>query len=130
MMRGTRRKVTTRWRRFKHSAPGHRFQERYYRARKQRESGQAPGWARPFNLFGGLVLVVAGFAFLPTPGPSYIIIVLGLWMMAGQWLPLARFFDWAEPRLRKLWKLTPLWVKVLVGLALVGGLAYLILGLR
>jgi hypothetical protein len=77
-----------------------------------------------------LVLVVAGFVFLPTPGPSYIIIVLGLWMMSGQWLPLARFFDWAEPRLRKLWKLTPLWVEVLVGLALVGGLAYLILGLR
>ncbi len=119
----------TRWRRFKHSAPGHRFQERYHRARKRRESGQAPGWARPLNLFGGSVLVVAGFAFLPTPGPSYIIIVLGLWMMAGQWLALARFFDWAEPRLRKLWRLTPVWLKVLVGLALVGGLAYLVLGL-
>ena len=83
---------------------------------------------RPLNLFGGLVLVVAGFAFLPTPGPSYIIIVLGLWMMAGQWLPLARFFDWLEPRARKLWRSTPLWPKVLMGLALLGGLAYLIFG--
>src|ERR671921_2021677 len=117
-MRGTRRKVTTRWRRFKHSAPGRRFQERYYRARKQRESGQAPGWARPFNLFGGLVLVVAGFVFLPTPGPSYIIIVLGLWMMSGQWLPLARLFDRAEPPLRAWWGSLPGWAKALAVLAL------------
>jgi hypothetical protein len=40
--------------------------------------------------------------FLPTPGPSYIIIVVGLWMLAGEWLSLARLFDWTEPRLRKL----------------------------
>ena len=39
---------------------------------------------------------------MPTPGPSYIIIVLGLWMLAGEFLVLARFFDRAEVSLRKL----------------------------
>ena len=127
-MERARRKATTRWRLFKHDVPGRRFQERYERARRRREAGESPGWVRPLNLFGGLALVVAGFVFLPTPGPSYIIIVLGLWMASGQWLPLARFFDWAEPRSRRLWGLTPLWAKVAIGLALVGGLAYLLFG--
>jgi hypothetical protein len=39
---------------------------------------------------------------VPTPGPSYIIIVIGLWMLAGEFLPLARFFDRIEMRLREL----------------------------
>ena len=51
-------------------------------------------WVRHFNLVGGPVLIVVGFAFLPTPGPSYII-VIGMWMLAGEFLPLARFFHWA-----------------------------------
>ena len=37
---------------------------------------------------------------MPTPGPSYIII-LGLWMVAGEWLLMARLFDRVEVRLRK-----------------------------
>ena len=46
--------------------------------------------------------MAAGFAFVPTPGPSYIIIVIGLWMLAGEFLPLARFFDRLEVKLREL----------------------------
>jgi hypothetical protein len=41
-------------------------------------------------------------SFIPTPGPSYIIIVIGMWMLAGAFLPLARFFDRLELRLRRL----------------------------
>jgi hypothetical protein len=94
-----------------------------------RKNGEAPGWTRPANLFGGAALVVAGFAFLPTPGPSYIIIVLGLWMMSGQWLPLARLFDRAEPPLRAWWGSLPGWAKALAVLALaalIAALAYLV----
>ncbi len=90
------------WQRFKRFEPGHRFQTRYHRRRRRREQGQTSKYGRTFNLVGGLVLIVAGFAFLPTPGPSYIIIVLGLWMLAGEFLVLARFFDRAEVSLRKL----------------------------
>jgi hypothetical protein len=90
------------WQRFKRFEPGHRFQTRYHRRRRRREQGQTSKYGRTFNLVGGLVLIVAGFVFLPTPGPSYIIIVLGLWMLAGEFLVLARFFDRAEVSLRKL----------------------------
>ena len=76
---------------------------------------------RPLNLVGGPALIVAGLAFLPTPGPSYIIIVIGLWMLAGELLNLARFFDRAEVRLSRLggwikirWSRWPAAVKVLV----------------
>ena len=58
-------------------------------------------WVGHFNLVGGAVLIVAGFAFLPTPGPSYII-VIGMWMLPSEFLPLARFLDWARVRLRKV----------------------------
>jgi Putative transmembrane protein (PGPGW) len=88
------------WQRFKRFEPGHRFQTRYHRRR--REQGQTSKYGRIFNLVGGPVLLVAGFVFLPTPGPSYIIIVLGLWMLAGEFLVLARFFDRVEVSLRKL----------------------------
>ncbi len=90
------------YQRFKRFEPGHRFQTRYHRRRRRTEQGQTSKYGRIFNLAGGLVLIVAGFAFVPTPGPSYIIIVIGLWMLAGEFLPLARFFDRIEMRLREL----------------------------
>jgi hypothetical protein len=59
------------------------------------------------NLIGGVALIAAGFAFIPTPGPSNIIIVIGMWLLAGEFLLLARFFDRLEVRLRKLGR----WIK-------------------
>jgi len=91
-----------RWQLFKEIEPGHRFQTRYNNHRRRRERGETWEYGRIFNLVGGLTLIGAGFAFLPTPGPSYIIIVIGLWMLAGQLLPFARFFDRLEVRSREL----------------------------
>jgi Putative transmembrane protein (PGPGW) len=96
-----------RWRLFKEIEPGHRFQTRYNNHRQRRERGETSRYGRIFNLAGGSALIVAGFAFLPTPGPSYIIIVIGLWMLAGEFLPFARFFDRLEVRLRELGR----WIK-------------------
>ena len=83
------------------------------------------------SLIGGLVLIAAGFAFLPTPGPSFIIIVIGMWMLAGEFIPLARFFDRLDVRLRKMnrcikecWKSLPSSVKVLVALVCAAALGY------
>jgi hypothetical protein len=43
-----------------------------------------------------------GLAFLPTLGPSYIIIIsVGRWMLAGELLILARLFDQVEVDLRR-----------------------------
>jgi Putative transmembrane protein (PGPGW) len=130
-MWGMLRKAVGRWRLFKEIDPGHRFQSRYHSHRRRREQGEVSKWMRHFNLVGGLVFMVAGFAFLPTPGPSYIIIVIGLWMMAGELLILARFFDRVEVRLRRVggwlkgrWRRLPTAVKVLVVSVCVAGLGY------
>jgi hypothetical protein len=108
MMIERAKKGRHRWQLFKEIEPGHRFQTRYNNHRQRRERGETSRNGRLFNLVGGPALIVAGFAFLPTPGPSYIIIVIGLWMLAGELLPIARFFDRLEVRLRELGR----WIKV------------------
>jgi Putative transmembrane protein (PGPGW) len=120
-----------RWQLFREIEPGHRFQTRYNNHRQRRERGETSSYGKIFNLAGGPALIVAGFAFLPTPGPSYIIIVIGSWMLAGEFLPLARFFDRLDVRLRKLglwikdlWVGSPAVVKVLVVLIFVAALGY------
>jgi hypothetical protein len=117
-------KAIGRWRLFKEIEPGHRFQARYHNHRRRREQGQTSKSVRLFNLVGGPALIVAGFLFVPTPGPSYIIIVIGMWMLAGEFLPLARAFDRLDVRLRKVgrwmkerWNTLPTSIKVSVALA-------------
>ena len=100
-MWGVFRKAIGRWRLFKEIEPGHRFQARYHSHRSRREQGQKSKWVRLFNLAGGPVLIVAGFAFLLTPGPSYIIIVLGMWMLSGEFLPLARYVRLGRSKARE-----------------------------
>ena len=114
------------WQRFRKLEPGHRFQTRYHLHQRRRKQGQESKYGRIFNLLGGLVLIIAGFVFLPTPGPSYIIIVLGLWMLAGEFLVLARFFDRGEASLRRLgrrvkafWAGSPAVVQVSIVVAIV-----------
>lgn len=89
--------------------PGHRFQARYSNHRKRREQGEASRCGRLLNLLGGPALIVAGLAFLPTPGLSCIIIVVGLWMLAGEPLILAHLFDRVEVSLRRAGR----WIKSL-----------------
>ena len=81
------RKMLGKWRLFWCLDLGHRFQSRYNSHRQRRERGETWKYGRIFNLVGGLALIVAGFAFLPTPAPSYIILVIGSWMLAGEFLP-------------------------------------------
>src|SRR3712207_6800462 len=95
-------KAPHRWRLLWTLDAGHRFQTRYQTCRFRRECGEAYRYGRAVNLSAGPLLVVAGFLFLPTPGPSFIIIVIGLWMVAGELLVMARLFDRMEVRLRKV----------------------------
>src|SRR5918997_1538954 len=130
-----------RWQLFREIEPGHRFQTHYNDHRQRRERGETSRYGRIFNLAAGPALVVAGLAFIPTPGPSYIIIVIGMWMLAGEFLLLARFFDRLEVRLRRLgrwikerWVGLPAPVKAIVvitGIAALGyGAYYLLFGGR
>jgi hypothetical protein len=100
-------KAIGKWRHFREIEPGHRFQTCYHSHRCRREEGETSQCGWMVNLIGGPALIVAGLAFIPTPGPSFIIIVIGMWMLAGEFLPLARFFDRLEVRLRKLRR----WIK-------------------
>jgi hypothetical protein len=120
-----------RWRLFKEIEPGHRFQTRYNNHRRRRERGEMPRYRRVFNLAGGPALIVAGFALLPTPGPSYIIIVIGMWLLAGEFLPLARLFDRLDVRLRGLgrwirdrWVGLPAVVRILAVMICLAALGY------
>ncbi len=128
---GLFKKAIERWRLFWSLEAGHRFQTRYHSHRRRRDQGETSKWVSLLNLVGGPALIVAGFAFIPTPGPSYIIIVIGMWMLAGEFLPLARLFDRLEVRLRKLgrwtkgkWSRLPTGFKSVVVLACVAALGY------
>jgi len=63
--------------------------------------------------------------FIPTPGPSYIIIAIGLWLLAGEFLILARVFDKVGAQLGRFWQgIKGLWrgshvvVRVMIACAL------------
>jgi hypothetical protein len=119
------------WRLFWTLEVGHRFQTRYHNHRRRRDQGETSKWVSLLNLVSGPALIVAGIAFIPMPGPSYIIIVIGMWMLAGEFLPLARFFDRLDVRLRKLgrwikgrWIGLPAGVKILAVLIFVAALGY------
>jgi hypothetical protein len=98
-------KLKESWEELRASEPGYRFQTRYSnhrKRRKRRERGEVSRYGRLLDLLGGPApLIVAGLAFLPTPSPSCIIIVVGLWMLAGKPLILARLFDRVEVGLRR-----------------------------
>jgi hypothetical protein len=119
------------WRTFREIDEGHRYQSRYHFHQRRRRKGLVSVYRRPLSLICGPILLIAGFVFIPTPGPSYIIIAIGLWLLAGEFLLLARLFDKAGVRLgrswrwiRGLWRSSPNTVKVLVILSLVALLVY------
>lgn len=69
-VRGGIGKAFERWRLFWSFDGGHRFQTLCHSRRVRRERGQTSWYGRVFNLICGPLLVVAGFVFLPTPGPA------------------------------------------------------------
>lgn len=107
------------WRLFKSSKPGDRFQVRYY-YRKQSSHGRS-SLSRIFTIVVGSVLVIVSAFFGWAPGPGMVTLVIGLAMVGGEFLAVARFLDWAEVRLRKLgWWARDVWKGALpVGKALI-----------
>ena len=112
-------------RRFKESKPGYRFQAHYH-DHQRRSSGRYRLQVRIFYVFGGSLIVVGGIIAVPGPGPGWLIILLGSWMLAGESLFFARLFDRAEVKLRGLlrravglWRISPASVRILVVLAIV-----------
>lgn len=111
------------WRRLKHSKPGHRFQDHHrYKQGYRRSRSYLRGY---FTIVGGLLVVLGGLIAVPGPGPGWLIILLGLGMVAGESLVFARLLDRTEVRLRRLarwvigtWRTSPTFVRALIILAI------------
>jgi Putative transmembrane protein (PGPGW) len=111
------------WRRLKHGEPGQRFKDRYYLSQRRNRS-RITFW-RVFNIGAGSGIALGGLLMVIAPGPGWLAIFLGLGMLSGELLPVARILDRIEVRLRKLirwlreaWNNTPVVGKALILLAI------------
>ena len=96
-------------RRFKESKPGLRFQDHYHDHQRS-NSGRYRLQVRIFYAFGGSLIVVGGIIAVPGPGPGWLIILFGSWMLAGESLFFARVMDRVEVNLRRLaWRVVGIW---------------------
>jgi hypothetical protein len=104
------------WWHFKKSKPGDRFQVRYYRRQQS-----APGrLSTIFNIVVGSILVIFSAFFGWAPGPGLLTFFIGLALIGGEFLTIARFLDWSEVRLRKLAHLVGVvWRSSTIGKALI-----------
>lgn len=68
----------------------------------------------------GAVVAIGGLVLVPLPGPGWLIVFVGIGILASEFEPAQRLLDWGRERLRDWteWlRPKPLWVKGLVGLA-------------
>lgn len=68
----------------------------------------------------GMVLVIGGLILVPLPGPGWLIVLLGLAVLASEFEPAKRLLDYAKQRLRQwdTWvRSQPLVVQLLIGAA-------------
>lgn len=86
------------WEAFKASPPGKRFQDVH--KRRAQEGGSSSTARRILLLCVGLVLTAAGIFFLFVPGPGTIMLFIGVSLIAGQSLLVARSVDRMEVLLR------------------------------
>jgi hypothetical protein len=76
-----------------------------------------------FGIAWGLLVVVGGIIAVPAPGPGWLIILLGLGVIAGESLLFARWIDQVEVSLRQMarlvvvvWTTSPIVVRILIAL--------------
>jgi hypothetical protein len=85
------------WEALKSAPPGERFKRRYF---SRRELGRR-GPKRVLMIVAGSLLIGVGLFMLVAPGPGILVLVLGAALVAEESLPMARFLDWAEIRIRR-----------------------------
>jgi len=93
------------WQLLRDAQPGRRFRERYRRTRK----GGPSFAARVARMAGGLAITAAGAFLIPAPGPGWLIVALGLGLIASDIRPLATFLDRAELRVRDVGERLSAW---------------------
>lgn len=125
-----REQIRENWRQLRDAPVGRRFRD-FHRFRKKRERKT---WQRVVIVGLGVLFFLAGVVMLITPGPGWLILFLGLGLIATEFHAIARLLDWAEPRLRRIlrwakttWNRCSTPAKVAIGagvLVIAGGLGY------
>ncbi len=95
---GMIRRMRDGWQRFEASKPGRRFRDRYHRYQRSRQGRSA--LRKVLVIVSGIVVVFTSLLLAPLPGPGWGTVLLGLVIIAGEILIVARFLDQAEPKLR------------------------------
>ncbi len=112
------------WQLLRDTQPGRRFRERYRRTRR----GGPSFAARVARMIGGLAITAVGAFLIPAPGPGWLIVALGLGLIASDIRPLATFLDRSELRVRDIGERLSAWwaarsTTVRVALGTLGALA-------
>jgi uncharacterized protein (TIGR02611 family) len=112
------------WRWFlKHSTPGCRFRDRY-RRRQQTGRSRSMLW-RACYVAVGIVIAIGSLVLAPLPGPGWVTFFIGLGIVAGEVLHVARLLDRGEVKLREalrrtkaVWDKSALSVRALITLTI------------
>jgi hypothetical protein len=88
------------WRQFlKQSAPGRRFGDRY---RRRQQAGRDQSTLRRVCYVAfGVAIAIGSLVLAPLPGPGWGTFFVGLGIVAGEILHVARLLDQAEVKLRE-----------------------------
>ena len=120
------------WQELKKGRPGHRFQERAKRGKRERP-GQS--WIkRLVKPVMAIILVAGGLILCVIPGPGMPLVIIGAALLAERSLTLAKGLDWTEVKARKViaggkawWRHatgTARFAAVLVGAVVIAGAGY------
>jgi hypothetical protein len=108
------------WRMFKASKSGFRFRDR--RRRRQRIGQSGFGFRKALFVAGGLAIAIVSLLLAPLPGPGWGTFFVGLIILAGELLIVARFLDRADTifrgparRARGVWTSVPAVVRITIG---------------
>lgn len=121
------------WRELRRGRPGHRFQTRYERARRNEKRSGA--WQRLALIALALVFVAIGAVLVVIPGPAVPFFFLAGGLLATESRYIARFMDWSEVLIRKVvawgkrhWRRMPQAARIVlivIGACCSAGTAYL-----
>ena len=103
------------------SKSGFRFRDRYRRHQRRGQSGF--DIRKALYIVGGLAIAITSLLLAPLPGPGWGTFFVGLMILAGELLIVARLLDRAEMilkgparRARTVWASVPAAVRILVGI--------------
>jgi hypothetical protein len=83
----------------KKSAPGCRFRDRY--RRRQQTGRNRSMFSRALYVAFGIAIAIASIVLAPLPGPGWGTFIVGLGIVAGEVLHVARLLDRGEIKLRE-----------------------------